>query len=107
MGNLKMQTRFLSSRHTAGTGSLQFDGFAVLPLFPNLLFNLTPPAFRNPRTQEPVKQINQKQNRWHPFVVQGGEEHDENDGSKSRKRASRAPGNGFETRIAQSAEHHD
>src|SRR6266699_2951043 len=49
-------------------------------LFPDLLFNLTAPAFGNPRTQEPVKQINQKQNRRHPFVVQGGEEHDENDG---------------------------
>src|SRR5437660_7409974 len=87
--------------------ALQFDRFAVLVFFPDLLFNLAPPAFGNPRTEEPIKQIDKKQNCRHPFVVQGGEEHNENDGSKSRKRSRRAPGDGFETRIAQAAEHHD
>src|SRR2546429_8295551 len=87
--------------------ALQFDGFAVLALFPDFLFDLAPPAFRNPRAQESVKQINKKQNRWHPFVIQGGEEHNENDGGKSRKRASGAPGDGFETWITQADKNHD
>ena len=74
---------------------------AVLAFLANLLFDLASPPLRNPRAQESVKQIDEEQNRRHPFVVQRGEEQDENDGGKSRKRSGRPPGDRLETRIAQ------
>src|SRR6266404_1467679 len=86
---------------------LELDRFAVLDFLPNLLLKLTSPSFRNPRTQESIKEITKKQNRRHPFVIQDGEEKDQADDKKTRQGSRRPPGDCFETWIAQSRKHHD
>lgn len=41
--------------------------------FTDLFFDFAAPFAREPGPQHSVKQIRQEQNRWHPFIIQNGD----------------------------------
>src|SRR5205814_8382026 len=60
---------------------------------------------RQPRTQHTVKQVGQEQNRWHPFIIQHGENKNNDDDKKTRNRFLRLPIDCLEAGILKPAEH--
>src|SRR4029077_8678587 len=59
--------------------------------FADFFFNLAAPFAGEPRTKKTVKQIREKQNRRHPFIVHRGENEDDENDKKSRNRFLRFP----------------
>ena len=57
-------------------------------------------------SQEAVEEVRDEDEKWHPLVVQGGEEDEEGDCEKLGQRSGGAPGKSFETGVTELAEHH-
>ena len=53
-------------------------------LLADLFFDFAPPFPRQPGSQHSVKQICQEKHRWHPLIVQPGEDDNENDHKETR-----------------------
>lgn len=70
-------------------------------------FDFPPPGFGKERADEPIDQKEHEDEGGHPFVVQGGEDQNDNNGEELGDGALGAPIEGFETWVAHTAEHHE
>src|SRR5229473_3464345 len=75
--------------------------------FADLFFNLTTPFARKPWPKEAVKQISEKEDRRHPFVIHRRKDEDEENNQKSRNGFFRFPIDRLETGVLETAEHHE
>src|SRR6266568_1976619 len=75
--------------------------------FADLFFDFAAPFAGEPRAKKAVKQIREKQNRRHPFIVHRGENEDDENDKKSRNRFLRFPIDRIETWILETAKHHE
>src|SRR5436309_13718561 len=75
--------------------------------FADLFLNFALPFARQPRPQKSVKQIREKQDSWHPFVVHRCKDEDEENNQKSRNGFLRFPIDRLETGVLETAEHHE
>src|SRR6267143_1681951 len=75
--------------------------------FADFFFDLASPFAREPRPQKTVKQISEKQDSRHPFIIKHRDSHNQDDEEESGNRFRRFPIDCLETGIFESAEHHE
>ncbi len=57
-------------------------------------------------SEEAVEEVGDEDDEWHPLVIPDGEEDEEGDDEKLRDGAGGTPGEAFEARVSEFAEHH-